>query len=156
MTQTHVGQVRVRPPRVRAATPWSGWSGTRWSQSCLSLISLAAAIYVDVLGFAVRFERSDPNFVYLSLGDAQLMLEADHDSAWRTGGLGAPRGRGINLQIEVADAAALRDAVLTAGHRLFRDLVESRYAVDDGEEGQREFLVQDPDGYLLRFAEPTP
>lgn len=113
------------------------------------------AFYVDVLGFTVRCERTDPDFAYLVLGDAQLMLEAEHDSAWRTGPLDVPRGRGINLQIEVADAAALRDAVLAAGHRLFRDLIDSRYAVGDSEEGQREFLLQDPDGYLLRFAEPT-
>lgn len=118
-------------------------------------VARSRRFYVDVLGFAVRFERSDPDFVYLDRGGAQLMLEADHATAWRTGDLDAPRGRGINLQIDVDDATALRDAMLSAGHPLFRDLVESRYAVGDGDEGQSEFLVQDPDGYLLRFAEPT-
>lgn len=113
------------------------------------------AFYVDVLGFDVRFERTDPDFAYLSLGGAQLMIEAEHDSSWQTGALDAPRGRGINLQIEVADAAALRDAVLAAGYQLFQDLVDSRYSAGDEEEGQLEFLLQDPDGYLLRFVEPT-
>lgn len=112
------------------------------------------AFYVDVLGFQVCFERTDPDFVYLRLDGVQLMLEADHDSAWCTGALEAPRGRGINLQIEVKDAAALRDAVLAAGHQLFQDVEDSRYTVGDSEEGQREFLLQDPDGYLLRFIEP--
>lgn len=113
------------------------------------------AFYVDVLGFEVRFERTDPDFAYLSLNGAQLMLEADHESSWRTAALDAPRGRGINLQIEVANAVTLRDAVFAAGHPLFQDLLDTSYAVGDGQvEGQREFLLQDPDGYLLRFIEP--
>ena len=118
--------------------------------------SRSRAFYVEVLGFDVRFERSDPDFAYLILNGAQLMLEAEHDSSWQTGTLDAPRGQGINLQIEVADVVALRESVLAAGYPLFRDLVESRYDVGNGQqEGQLEFLLQDPDGYLLRFVEPT-
>jgi len=39
------------------------------------------------------------------------------------------------------------------GYPLFRDVRENWYAVKDVLWGSREFLVQDPDGYLLRFAE---
>lgn len=116
------------------------------------------AFYVDVLGFEVRFRRRDPDFVYLALGGAQLMLETDHETAWVAGPLDAPRGRGVNLQIEVPDARALRDAVVATGHGLFREIRDTWYGTGDGDgdEGQREFLVQDPDGYLLRFAQPLP
>lgn len=37
---------------------------------------------------------------------------------------------------------------------LFKSLAERSYRADTVERGQREFLVQNPDGYLLRFAQP--
>lgn len=110
--------------------------------------------YIEVLGFTAMFERHEPLFVYLDLHGAQLMLEQDHLSAWITDELQAPRGRGLNLQIEVDDLTAVRTHLLTAGYPLFRDLHESWYDVGDAREGQRELLVQDPDGYLLRLVEP--
>ncbi len=76
------------------------------------------AFYLDVLGFDVLFTRQDPDFAYLSLGSAQLMLEADDESAWRTSPLEYPRGRGMNLQIEVEDVTHLHD---------------TWYAVNDGQ-----------------------
>jgi hypothetical protein len=72
------------------------------------------------------------------------------------GPLDAPRGRGVNLQIEVPDARALRDAVVATGHGLFRGYPEHLVRDRRRRRRQREFLVQDPDGYLLRFAQPLP
>ena len=113
------------------------------------------AFYVDLLEFAVCFERKDPPFAYLDLGGAQLMIEQDHPQAWRTADLQAPRGHGCNLQIEIGDATEIRHRLEEAGVALFRGLADSWYDVaDDQQEGQRELLVQDPDGYLLRFVEP--
>lgn len=110
--------------------------------------------YVDVLGFAVRFERSDPPFAYLDLGGAQLMLAQDHGSAWLTGDLEGARGRGLNLQIEVAVLAAIEITLTSAEVTLFRAISTSSYDVGGGVvEYQRELLVQDPDGYLLRCVE---
>lgn len=107
--------------------------------------------YVDILGFAVRFEREDPSFVYLDLGGAQLMLAQDHEAAWVTGDLDGARGRGLNLQIEVPDLAAIELALDSSGVQLFRAPSTSTYDVGGGAvETQRELLVQDPDGYLLR------
>jgi len=37
--------------------------------------------------------------------------------------------------------------------QLYEQPNEAWYRVGDQEVGQREFLVQDPDGYLLRFVE---
>jgi hypothetical protein len=73
-------------------------------------------------GFSIRFRRSDPPFAYLELGQAQLMLEQEHSSAWITAPLSRPLGRGINLQIEVQSAAAVVKALLAAGFSLFREL----------------------------------
>ncbi len=110
--------------------------------------------FYRLLGFTVRFQRSEPDFVYLTRGQAQLMLEAWHVDGWQTAPLAPPFGRGINLQIEVTDVGAMVAVCQQHGIALFRPLTERWYATQPGiTEGQREFLVQDPDGYLLRFQE---
>ncbi|MCA8967403.1 MAG: VOC family protein [Planctomycetes bacterium] len=109
--------------------------------------------YVDVLGFAVCYSRDDPLFAYLEREGAQLMLEQYRDDGWLTAPLHAPFGRGMNLQIECSDATTLRDRVVAAGGRMFLDLEDAWYAAGDVEVGQRQCIVVDPDGYLLRFAE---
>lgn len=113
------------------------------------------AFYRDALGFEVLYDRPEDGFASLRLGAAEIMLEAYDGSPgfWLTGPLDPPLGRGINFQIMVADAAALAARVRAAGVQLFRDLAEARYRVDDGAVVVHQFLVQDPDGYLLRFSE---
>ena len=110
--------------------------------------------YLEVIGFGLCFERSNPRFCYLDLDGAQIMLEEFHEQAWVTDELVAPFGRGLNLQIEVEDVAAIYQRTIAAGYDPFRALEENWYEVATGREGQREFLVQDPDGYLLRFSQP--
>ena len=105
-------------------------------------------------GFSIRFRRDKPAFVYLELGQAQIMLEQIHDRAWITDDLQKPFGRGINLQIEVEDVREMTEQAVKMGVPLFRPISESWYRLGQNqEEGQIEFLVQDPDGYLLRFVQ---
>jgi catechol 2,3-dioxygenase-like lactoylglutathione lyase family enzyme len=114
----------------------------------------ALAFYCDLCGFRVRYSRPEDGFAYIELGWAQIMLERLSADAWRTGPLKPPFGRGLNLQIEVADATALAARLEAAGHSLFRPLATEWYRQDDVEHGQIQFLVQDPDGYLLPFIQP--
>ena len=62
-----------------------------------------------------------------------------------------PYGRGINFQIRVEDADALHTAVVDAGLPVFLPLEERWYRRDDIEIGTRQFIVEDPDGYLIRL-----
>jgi catechol 2,3-dioxygenase-like lactoylglutathione lyase family enzyme len=121
----------------------------------LSVTNLRRSLpfYTELLGFTLAFQRDDPPFAFLDLDGAQLMLEELHDGAWITGTLQPPFGRGVNLQIEVARVQPLLDRFKAAGLQLFREPQEHWYVTGDKEEGQREFLVQDPDGYLLRMCE---
>ena len=64
-----------------------------------------------------------------------------------------PFGRGMHLQIEVQDVRALYQNFKKAEYPIFFDLEEEWYRVEDKEIGHKQFLVQDPDGYLLRFFE---
>lgn len=106
-------------------------------------------------GFSVRFRRENPPFAYIELGQAQLMLEQETGDGWLVARLERPLGRGVNFQIEVENAEGTCARVQRAGYKLFEELQENWYPTESGvQEGQREFLVQDPDGYLLRFAQP--
>jgi catechol 2,3-dioxygenase-like lactoylglutathione lyase family enzyme len=135
----------------------TGADGESWSALVPELLvtdldqSLA---FYRLCGFRLRFSRPEDGFAYLELGAAQIMLEQLSDEAWQTGTLQPPFGRGLNLQIEIPDAAALAAGLQAAGQTLFRPLETEWYSQDDAEHGQSQFLVQDPDGYLQRFVQP--
>ncbi|TQO74702.1 VOC family protein [Vibrio cholerae] len=102
------------------------------------------SFYRDLLGFKVRNQRENPDFAYLELERVQIMIEQVHQSVWITGSLEAPFGRGVNFAHSRLKAAQVE---------LFRELSETWYDIGGKLSGQREFLVQDPDGYLLRFSQ---
>ncbi len=111
------------------------------------------AFYCEALGFQCRFFRPEDGFAYLDWDGAQIMLE-QQETAWRTADLEKPYGRGINLQIEVEDVGIVIARLKAAGITLFQEAQTAWYREDAIEHGQIECLVQDPDGYLLRFIQP--
>jgi catechol 2,3-dioxygenase-like lactoylglutathione lyase family enzyme len=110
--------------------------------------------YVEVLGFDVLYARMEESFVYLQREGAELMLEEPIGRTFLAGPLQHPYGRGINLQIEVMDVAELFAAVERSRSTIVLPLEDKWYRRDDIELGNRQFVVQDPDGYLLRFFQP--
>jgi catechol 2,3-dioxygenase-like lactoylglutathione lyase family enzyme len=108
--------------------------------------------YVRILGFGVRYERPEEKFCYLDLDGAALMIEQETDF-WTTASREKPYGRGINLQIEVAALGPILARLQDAGIALFRPVEEAWYRSGNTYSGNRQFLVQDPDGYLLRMFE---
>ena len=72
---------------------------------------------------------------------------------WSVGEMEHPYGRGINFEMTVPDAAELYKRILGLGIKPFRELMENSYREENNNIVQHEFLVQDPDGYLLRFAD---
>lgn len=98
------------------------------------------------------YDRPDQGFVYLTLGDAHVMLEQiGVGRNWITGPLRPPLGRGVNFQITVPSIAPLVESLRTAGWSLFMQPEAKWYRTGDHETGVEQFLVTDPDGYLLRF-----
>jgi catechol 2,3-dioxygenase-like lactoylglutathione lyase family enzyme len=120
----------------------------------LSVSNFATSLnfYKNILGFQVDYERRESRFAFLSLEGAQLMIE-EINSHWITGALEAPFGRGINFQIEVKDIGSIVSSLNKNNYPLFRQPSEESYRVADGTRLQRQFLTQDPDGYLLRFCQ---
>jgi catechol 2,3-dioxygenase-like lactoylglutathione lyase family enzyme len=110
--------------------------------------------YTQILGFSVAYQRPEEGFAFLTLGSAQIMIdEIGKSRTWATGELDYPLGRGINLQIMVNSLEPLLENLKANQIKLFMETEEKWYWVGDYEVGNKQFLVQDPDGYLLRFVE---
>ena len=80
------------------------------------------------------------------------MLEQPTGRVWLAGELTRPYGRGVNFEIEAADAEELYARCVTAKCAIFLALEEKWYRRDTVLLGCKQFIVQDPDGYLLRFS----
>jgi hypothetical protein len=73
---------------------------------------------------------------------------------WIPGVLESPLGRGVNFQITVSAIAPIVERLVSAGWPLFMAPEERWYQTGETEAGVSQFLVQDPDGYLVRFSSP--
>ncbi len=128
-------------------------------------LDVSLRFYVGVIGFTVVFERSRERFAYLGLDGAELMLQeaAGPGRRFRTAPLEHPFGRGINLQIAVPSVDEVHEAILAAGIEPIIEIEERWYDVNvvrpsgrwasrgPMQAGNRQFVVADPDGYLLRL-----
>ncbi len=119
----------------------------------VSDIEKTKEFYIDILGFKLEFERPEDKFVFLSLSNAQMMFEEYHEKGWNVAELKYPYGRGINFEIGIADIDKLYNKVLKAGIEPYRELKTNVYMIDEKEIKQKEFLIMDYDGYLLRFVD---
>jgi catechol 2,3-dioxygenase-like lactoylglutathione lyase family enzyme len=120
--------------------------------------------YVDVLGFRIEYRRPESGFAAISLRGSHFMLEEGHSGdaatdeefeagSWRSADLVYPLGRGVSFEVVVDDVNALYARVMAAGYPVKLGLRERFYGVGAERVGLRQFLVMDPDGYLIRLAE---
>ena len=109
--------------------------------------------YTTLAQFKVEYDRPEHDFAMLSREGAYLMIEAPtgNSRAFKVGELEYPFGRGMHFQIEVSDVQELYNNFKNNNYPLFIEMEEKWYRKEDVELGHRQFLVQDPDGYLLRF-----
>ncbi|MGV6981748.1 VOC family protein [Bacillus pumilus] len=109
--------------------------------------------YIELLGFKLEYEREDDKFIFVSLEEETQMMLEEINGHWDTGELKHPFGRGINFQIDIKDVQPVIDRLRKQNIPLFREPTVSKYKSNDTTFIQKEFLVQDPDGYLLRFSQ---
>ncbi|MER7244122.1 hypothetical protein [Kribbella sp. NPDC000426] len=104
----------------------------------------------------MEYQRAEEGFAYVVRGSAHVMLEQQGVGRnWVTGVLERPLGRGINFQISVPDLALILSALAAVGYPLFMEPESKWYRISPQEEtGVEQFLVADPDGYLIRFQSP--
>jgi catechol 2,3-dioxygenase-like lactoylglutathione lyase family enzyme len=119
----------------------------------VSNLDKSLAFYTRVVGCTVLYERPEERFAFLEFEGARLMLEeaAGPGRRFTAAPLEHPYGRGVNFQIQVGDVDELYARVLAAQAHVVIPMEEKWYRRDDHDLGNRQFVVADPDGYLLRF-----
>lgn len=115
----------------------------------VSNIEISLQFYKS-LGFKVKYERQEDKFYFLELEGNQIMIEEINDN-WNTGILEYPFGRGINISMTLDNIEKYYYKLKELNITLFQELKINKYRVDDIIYEDKEFLIQDPDGYLLRF-----
>jgi catechol 2,3-dioxygenase-like lactoylglutathione lyase family enzyme len=111
--------------------------------------------YTETLGFTIRYARLEERFAFFEREGAEIMIEQPTNEAriLAIGDLIYPYGRGVNFQIAVTNVENLYAAVQKANHPIFWPLEEKWYCAGESEIGQKQFVIMDPDGYMLRFAQ---
>lgn len=111
--------------------------------------------YVDLIGFHIEYDREEEKFAFLQLEDVQFMIqEIDFENnKWGTGKLEYPLGIGLNFQIDVTNIDEIYNRLKENNYKIFVEMEDHWYRKDNILMGCREFLVQDPNGYVLRFSQ---
>ena len=111
--------------------------------------------YIDLIGFNVVYERTEDKFAFIEFEKVQIMLQEINKSEnkWETAKLEYPLGRGINFQMDVINIDKIYNRLTENKYKIFVDIEEHWYRKDNIFMGCKEFLVQDPNGYVLRFSE---
>ena len=121
----------------------------------LSVTNLGNSLkFYKTIGFKIEYDRPENKFAFISLGEIQFMIQeiSDNDK-WNVAPLTYPFGNGINFQLEVSNLDEIYNNLNKNNYKITFDIEENWYRQDDKLLGNKEFLVQDPDGYLLRFFE---
>lgn len=120
----------------------------------VSDLGASLAFWCDVIGFGVAYDRPEDKFAYLDREGAHLMLEqrSDEERQWITAALERPFGRGVNFQVAVADCGEIRARMAAAGIAPYMEIEDKWYRAGGIEVGVRQFIAQDPDGYLVRLS----
>ena len=121
----------------------------------LSVTNLEESLkFYKSAGFKLEYDRPENKFAFISLGEIQFMLqEISHNDKWAVAPLTYPFGNGINFQLEISDLNKIYENLKSNNYAIRFDIEENWYRQNNKLLGNKEFLVQDPDGYLLRFSE---
>ena len=121
----------------------------------LSVTNLENSLkFYKTAGFKLEYDRPENKFAFISLGEIQFMLqEFSITDKWNIAPIAYPFGNGINFQLEVDNIGDIYSNLKNANYEITFDIEENWYRQDNKLLGNKEFLVQDPDGYLLRFSE---
>lgn len=122
-----------------------------------SNIKASLVFYTEVLGFKIQYQREEEGFAMLWRQGSRMMLDelsdAKNKRLWLTAPLEKPFGRGINFEIRTTQINALYAHVQQCGANILMSIEDKCYRMDDTELHNRQFIVLDPDGYLLRFTQ---
>lgn len=117
----------------------------------LSVSNINTSIeFYKSIGFDIIYERKEDKFCFLELEENQIMIEQINGN-WNTGVLEYPFGRGINISMAINNIDEYYNKIIKRNIVVFEKIKINKYRVGDVFYEDKEFLIQDPDGYLLRF-----
>lgn len=121
----------------------------------LSVTNLENSLkFYKTVGFRIEYDRPENKFAFISLGEIQFMLqEIAETDKWNIAPLSYPFGNGINFQLEVNNLDEIYNNLRNSNYKITFDIEENWYRQGNKLLGNKEFLIQDPDGYLLRFSQ---
>lgn len=110
--------------------------------------------YTEIFGFNIKYQRPEDEFVYFTLDDVDIMVESISCEGrhWVTANLEKPYGRGVNFQWDVRDIDSLYSRIKNSSpESVYLELETKIYQCGNTSKTQKQFIAQDPDGYLFRF-----
>lgn len=102
------------------------------------------------LGFEIIYERKKDKFAFIQLEENQIMIEEINEN-WNTGKLEYPYGRGINISMSIKNVEDYYKKLKEKGLPFYKEIMINKYEVNGKVYDDIELLIQDVDGYLLRF-----
>lgn len=117
-------------------------------------INVTKRFYVEVFGFKIKYERPEEQFVRFSLDGVDIMVEciSSEGRRWVTGDIEKPFGRGVNFQWDVLEIDEIYSRMQNSAPKsIFLEMETKSYQCGDKVAVQKQFIAQDPDGYLFRF-----
>lgn len=119
-------------------------------------LTRSLAFWCGPCGFHVAFDRPEEGFACIERDGSRLMLDElpkGRPHRWEVAPTEPPFGRQVNFEIAVAALGPILAALADLGWPLFMTPETKAYRVGGTSVTVRQFLVQDPDGYLLRFSQ---
>lgn len=81
----------------------------------------------------------------------QKYNELSNNEKWNVGSLNYTFGNGINFQLEVDNLDEIYNNFKNSNYKITFDIEENWHRQDNKLLSNKKFLIQDSDGYLLRF-----
>lgn len=117
----------------------------------VSDIDISKDFYINILGFKLEYERNEDKFVFISLGNIQLMLEQGTKEELED--MKYPFGKGVNFSFGVDNVEDIYSKLLKRNYPIKRELRKREFRVNDEIVIQMEFSILDPDGYFIRITD---
>ena len=95
----------------------------------VSNINISKDFYVNMLGFKIEYEREEDKFIFLSLGNIQLMLEEGSEDELSQ--MEYPFGKGINFTFGVDNVDKLYSKFKIKKNLIKKDIEVREFRVND-------------------------
>ena len=119
-------------------------------------LGASLAFWCGPCGFRVLYDRPEEGFACIERDGSRVMLDElpkGRAHRWEVAATDRPFGRHVNFEIAVDGLDPVLAALAALRWPLFMAPETKTYRVGGVGLEVRQFLVQDPDGYLLRFSQ---